>query len=55
MRRPWIKVYRGRCLEIRFGALGYQGGLTLPHLSFVMWRDGDYEQLFAWRWGRWVA
>ena len=53
--RPWLHTYRGRCLEIRFGALNYQAGLTLPHLSFAFWRNSDYKMLIGWRWGRWVA
>lgn len=53
--RPWVRVYRGRCLEMRFGALGLQGGFTLPHVSIVLWRNSDCKELFAWRWGRWLA
>ena len=53
--KPWLKIYRGRCAEVRFGWLGVQGGFTLPHISFVLWRNKDYSQLLSFRWGRWLA
>jgi hypothetical protein len=53
--KPWMRIYRGRCLEIRFGLFGYQGGLTLPHFSCVLWRNTDYAQLCSFRWGKWLA
>jgi hypothetical protein len=53
--KPWIHVYRGRCLEVRFGWWRWQAGVTLPYLSFVLWRNSDYERVFAFRWGRWLA
>lgn len=53
--KPWLRMYRGRCLEIRFGWLGVQAGVTLPHVSCVLWRNSDYSQLCAFRWGRWLA
>lgn len=55
LKKPWVRLYRGRCLEMRFGWLGLQGGFTLPHFSFSLWRNSDYRQLCAFRWGRWVA
>jgi hypothetical protein len=53
--KPWFRFYRGQCWEFRFGALGIQGGMTLPHFSFVIWRNSDYAPVVGFRWGRWVA
>lgn len=53
--KPWFRIYHGRCTEIRFGFLGLQAGITLPHLSFSLWRNEDYKQLASFRWGRWLA
>lgn len=52
--KPWIRMYRGRCLEIRFGALGWQAAATAPHLSFAIW-NSDLCLVSSFRWGRWLA
>lgn len=52
--KPWIRLYRGRCVEVRFGVRGWQAGMTLPHVSFALWNP-DLTQVSGFRWGRWLA
>lgn len=53
--KPWIRTYLGRCLEIRFGAFGWQAGLTAPNFSAALWRNRDLARVASFRWGRWMA
>lgn len=53
--KPWIRVYSGRCKEIRFGALGLQAGITLPTFTCSLWRNSDYKQIASYRWGTCLA
>jgi hypothetical protein len=56
--RSWIRTYwkapdfrndDHRALEVRFGVLGYQGGVILPRLGFALW-NRHYEPLFHFNW-----